>query len=220
MMAAYVCGMNFLMQGNYLAALLPLGDVDVAGRLETAARNPPASSEQVLHPLKYWDAARRDPPVEADDEHVERLVAALGYRVIHTNTAGELACTLLSRSAAAPANAMALGFPSHWTTPAAAGWGGDRFYLLVPKGDEAGADVPTKGLWVTVWDSPRDRDEFVDAYYTHTPLESRTWAEVGNLGAVFLYGFGEAEGRRFAERLRHSPPPLRRGGEAWTWWVL
>ncbi len=52
LMGSYILGMNFVLQGN-ASALMALNADD----LNRAFRNPPRSTEQILHPEKYWDDA-------------------------------------------------------------------------------------------------------------------------------------------------------------------
>src|SRR5262249_41851915 len=59
LLGTYLLGVSFLLRGNTSAlssGKFPVADVD------TAYRAGPVSSEQILHPDKYWDAAHRDAP--------------------------------------------------------------------------------------------------------------------------------------------------------------
>jgi hypothetical protein len=104
---------------------------------------PPASSEQVLHPEKYFaDEAPRGVGFD------ETEFASAGWNAAAATPLGELGVRglllkSLSRGAA---------------ERAAAGWGGDRAYLFT-RG--AGAEL---FVWATAWDSPRDAQEFFRAY--------------------------------------------------------
>ncbi len=222
MIGVYTCGMNFLLRGNFMAAALG-GGRSVAPELLAAAKAPPVSTEQVLHPAKYWDEKGRDEPVVVDDAAVKPLFAGPGGRmVLHADTVGEMLCAVLARPKTEKPNPMVMGLPTYWTNDAAAGWGGDRFYLLGPA-SAAGSkgDLPAglKGVWITLWDTPADRDEFVAAQETGTPLAGRSSATLGNLGAVFFYDFTTAERNALVKKLTESLPPLRRGKKAWSFWV-
>ena len=94
------------------------------------AKRPPTSSEQILHPEKYWDADKRDHPVVVDDERMERMILSDGFHVVHKDTVGELLCAILTSPADKKLNIMLASQAGYWTNDDAAGWGGDRFYLL------------------------------------------------------------------------------------------
>jgi hypothetical protein len=108
-------------------------------------RRPPRSTEQVLHPHKLLDAT--DPPVGV------RLLASPsplpvgpGTRLLETNVLGEL------------------GWRSYFKTwklavgdAAAAGWGGDRYWVWEREGRTVAAIA-------TTWDTEADADEFASAY--------------------------------------------------------
>ena len=101
--------------------------------LREAWSRPPASTEQVLHPEKYFagEAPRPAPPA---------YVPADG-RLVSESVLGEmLTRTLLGAGSDA----------------AAAGWGGD----LVRVFDVSGR---TLMVWTSVWDTPADAREFVEA---------------------------------------------------------
>lgn len=155
LLGAYLQGATFLARADsmltgQMARLVP---ADVSA----AFRDLPRSTEQVLHPEKYWDPEHRDEP-----RKVAFALDALpeGWAVLREDTLGELGLaqvadagrgeTLdMSSSAAMAAAMMSLSF----THPAAAGWGGDRMLLL---GDGGGA------AWlrlVSVWDTERDAGE-------------------------------------------------------------
>jgi hypothetical protein len=217
----YTCGMNFLLRGQFMAAAMG-GGRSVGPELLAAAKSPPASTEQVLHPAKYWDKTRLDAPVVVDDAAAGKLLAGPGRTVLHADTVGEMLCAVLARPKGQKPNPMMMGLPPYWTNDAAAGWGGDRFYLLGPAsavGPKGEVHGDVKGVWITAWDTPADRDAFVATQASATPLEGRASAKMGNLGAVFFYGFPAAERQALLEKLTDSPPPLRRGEKAWSFWV-
>ncbi len=153
-LGAYVLGVGFLTRGNPLTAALgyPIDDV---GRCFDGDGGP-ASSEQILHPEKYWDAERLDLPTEVRLDGAGRL---LGRRW-EMKTDGVLGELMIGPMVGAPTvrnlNSPAAMLGSSWTNEAAAGWDGDRIELWV-RGDSAVA------LLGTVWDSTRDADEFVAA---------------------------------------------------------
>jgi len=167
----YVLGASFLLEGNFLAVMgggFPKDNVD---RAYAAG---PLSSEQILHPEKYWaDASRDDPrPVRFDGAG-----RALGrrWRKSFAGTLGEI-CIGVMVGAPTPAGFEDLGVYEgrSWTNAAAAGWGGDRWELWV-RGDEAAV------LLGTVWDSPLDAEEFAAALQTGPTLH---WKRSGDRVAV------------------------------------
>ena len=104
--------------------------------------DPPASSEQILHPEKYL--GERDDPVEIE---MPDLAEAFGREhTVFEDSLGELNVRLVL--------AERLGQAGRETaTIAAAGWGGDRFALYRAKRRELLA-------WITEWDDPTEAEEF------------------------------------------------------------
>jgi hypothetical protein len=111
--------------------------------VDRAQADPPASTEQVLHPARYF--ADRDPPRAVALGGTERLEAT-GWTPILEDTVGELYIGLLARRALAGEQAARV----------AEGWGGDRLRALTRR-DELLL------LWMTAWDSPDEGAEFADA---------------------------------------------------------
>lgn len=222
MVATYVCGMHFLTKGNLLAMMMP-GSKGVGDDLIAAVKDPPASMEQILHPEKYWDAEKKDPPVTVADADVEKAVVPPGFQVLHRDTFGEVLAAVLTQPKERKANTMLMGLATYWTSPAATGWGGDRFYLLgagtTP--DEAAKGMKDlKGVWLTLWDTPEDRDEFLQAYDANAPSAPQGTLKLGNLAAVFFFGFTDAERQAAEKLLNASPPKCTHGEKPWTPWVL
>ncbi len=118
--------------------------------LKTAFQSLPRSTEQVLHPAKYWKGeAQLDEPIEL--RHTHRSLPD-GWRGVHTDVLGELIVALLTQSQSTKvtqASIMGLSF----THKEASGWGGDRLTLL--RNGEAAILVMD-----TVWDSSKDAQEF------------------------------------------------------------
>jgi hypothetical protein len=209
-LAQYSAGMTFLLAGDLAA--VTTGGVTSGIRLLAALRDPPRSSEQILHPEKYWDPELRDPPVVVDDEEVRRLAEAAGYRVAARNTAGEVLLGILCGSREGETDPVAL-FTGGWTHPGSEGWGGDRFYLLeredprrrVGTGEEA-------GLWILLWDTPEDRDEFEEAC---DPGERAPGFPLGRRGAVRLFGMDPETAAGIERSFRENPPRFTRGDAVW-----
>jgi len=108
-------------------------------------RRPPASSEQVLHPEKYF---ARELPREVSLD--EGQFAANNWKVAATTPLGELGVRGLLLKAMSGGEAAR----------AAAGWGGDRAYLF-----ERAKTAPLF-VWKTYWDTPAEAAEFFRAYNT------------------------------------------------------
>ena len=108
-------------------------------------RRPPASSEQVLHPEKYFADER---PREAKVE--ESNFVRAGWRSATSTPLGEIGVRGL----------LLKGLGRREAERASAGWGGDRAYLF-ERGDAAAAPL---FVWRTAWDTATDAQEFFRAY--------------------------------------------------------
>jgi hypothetical protein len=213
---AYLRGASFLVRSDMLmeGQVKPAKPEDVRRAFE----RPPESTEQILHPKKYWDEERREAP-QAVEIATDGLPS--GWTVLRSDTLGELLLGLL----AAPPEARALpDFANpiavlgiQFTHAISEGWGGDRVVLLA----KDGARVLQL---VTVWDTARDSAEFFGAMRALAPrLEEAARALVGGEGdgtpgASVEYGAGELEvvvtvhhGVRSRE-LRRVTKALGRGG--------
>ena len=146
----YTVGNAFLVrETSVMAGMLK---APAADDLVRAFREPPTSSEQILHPEKYWEDESFDPPlaVEAPDRAAE---LGAGWRSVHDDTLGEIGCAILTMPRVPSALEVSAG-GGDWVHEASSGWGGDRYRLYVH--DELGAAME----WFTVWDSDRDAEEF------------------------------------------------------------
>jgi hypothetical protein len=207
--------MFFLLDGD-MTALREVEGAGVGQKLLAATKDPPQSSEQILHPDKYWDPKRRDNPVLVNDKNVEKLLAREGFTVLHKDTVGELLCALLTSAANRELNLVLAGLPSYWTNEAAAGWGGDRYYLLALNDKEGKPTKQRRGVWVTVWDTGDDRDEFVEDYDYNRPDPQRTRFEIGERVAVYVYGFDEDAVATLCSRLTPQVLALSKDGKRWS----
>lgn len=138
LLGPYVLGVTFLARGN----------------VDAAWAHPPRSSEQILHPDKYWDPKRRDEPKRVAIPNPSRLLGG-GFTRAGSGVLGELTLGSLVGAATPQANDLASGSVA-WTNAAASGWGGDRFELWT----NGGAAVV---LLATVWDTAKDAAEFAAA---------------------------------------------------------
>jgi hypothetical protein len=110
----------------------------------------PQSTEQIMHPDKYFDY---EAPVKITVPELKTLLGP-GWKRIDADVNGEWGCYLVLdeylNDAAQSKNA-------------AAGWGGDQYVLY--------EDASSKAAFiaeVTAWDTPRDAQEFFDAYLKRT----------------------------------------------------
>lgn len=106
-------------------------------------KDPPRSSEQILHPEKWH--TKRDDPVVLPWPDLSRVLP--GWTKAAEAQLGELTIRTLLRGALKKDERAA---------KAAAGWGGDRFAVYVKNGDRLLA-------WITEWDTETDAREFQSA---------------------------------------------------------
>jgi len=170
LLAPYVLGMSFLTRGNLfeLAAGFPVESVN------RAFHDSPRSSEQVLHPEKYWDDDRRDEPRAVDLREAGGLLGGAWELKSH-GVLGELIVGTMV-GAGTPLDQVDMGAtdPGAWTNAAAAGWGGDRWELW----SRGSTSVV---LWTSVWDSEQDALEFSEAL---PRAENLSWRREGDRVAV------------------------------------
>ena len=126
--------------------------------LETAFKNPPRSSEQVLHPEKYWDPGKLDEPMPTQAEDLSTNLGA-GWASADSDVLGELGCFVMTVEQIPNLGTMA-GMAAPRVTPASAGWGGDeyRYFRHVDGGKAL--------LWEVDWDAEADAKEFLSALQT------------------------------------------------------
>ncbi|HEY3175053.1 MAG TPA: hypothetical protein VGK94_04750 [Candidatus Polarisedimenticolia bacterium] len=152
LLSPYLLGQTFLLRGDLSNISSGLRAAD----LDRAFRDPPLSSEQILHPEKYWDDTKRDPPrpVELPDP-----CAALGAGWSRTGQGdlGEMNIAILTGSVPLDLLSPEATGPGAWTNEAAAGWGGDQWSLC---GSAGGRHVT---LLATLWDTPEDAAQFESA---------------------------------------------------------
>lgn len=135
--------------------------------VDAAFKNPPLSTEMILHPEKY------------DEGEVPQIVAApvltdtLGtdWRQIDTNVMGEWYTSLILEQQIEEGEAA----------QAAAGWGGDRYTVSFNE-----AANQTVVMWVVVWDTTSDTEEFVDAFQQYGDARFGGSAEIGEGSLCWL----------------------------------
>ncbi|MFC1601524.1 hypothetical protein ACFL34_04165 [Candidatus Sumerlaeota bacterium] len=147
----YVSGMNFMQ---------PLSLAGRDDRYEKVFRELPQSTEQILHPAKYF--GRADLPTEIA---LPDFSAKLGpeWSLRTTNVMGELGVRLAL--AQSPAGRTPSKIPA---IQAAAGWDGDRYWVYRTT-DRA----QWLFAWASVWDTARDAEEFATAYGALAPPGAR-----------------------------------------------
>lgn len=178
LLAPYALGMPFLLRGSLLG--LASGSVPGAD-FDRALASPPESTEQVLHPEKYWDPARLDPPRKLA---LPDLSATLGkgWAFLGEGRLGELGMAVLTGARLPDPRSADAALASKWTGPASMGLAGDLFQHYFN-----GTQRLT--LLATLWDSEGDAREFVGAL---TPVAGR---RSYRFGAAVLLIAGDAPER-------------------------
>ncbi len=128
----YVEGARFVM------AAFRAGGWEAVDRLYA---DPPASTEQILHPEKYRET--RDAPVA-----LGRPEGGAGVTYLTSGSLGEFGTRLVLAAALGDSLAEA----------PARGWDGDRYALYRLE------DGGRRFAWTLAWDTPRDAEEFARAY--------------------------------------------------------
>lgn len=123
--------------------------------VDRAFRQPPRSSEQILHPEKYWDETQLDPPVGVRARG-EELPG--GWTLAQADTLGEIGFALVFEDPDEREGLVAgLGaLAAQYTGAASEGWGGDR-YVLLERGDDRAV------ISFSVWDTEGDATEALAA---------------------------------------------------------
>jgi len=122
--------------------------------VERMYSDPPLSTEQIMHPMKF--IGRRDDPVLIG---LPDLSAKLtGWSLLTHNCAGEFGIDSLLKSHLTR-NTENLAAIYAQLEQASAGWDGDRYQLYEHK--ESGRLAVA---WFTTWDSARDAEEFANSY--------------------------------------------------------
>jgi hypothetical protein len=144
------------LMGSYLLGAAFFGGVGggagfPAERVTQAYRDGPTTSEQILHPDRFWK--ERDLPRAVT---LGQGAAALGegWRQVADGTLGELTLgVLVGAPTPSDMTAAAMSGPAAWTNEAATGWDGDRWELWQREGKRI-------VLLATAWDSAADAGEF------------------------------------------------------------
>jgi len=110
--------------------------------IDDAYRNPPLSTEQILHPRKFREEP--DYPTLVD---LGKLEPGEGWRELGRNVLGEFQIGVMLRR--------------HQGEAAAEGWGGDRYAVF--EGPEESLGL----VWLTAWDGEEDAREFAEAFISY-----------------------------------------------------
>ena len=147
--------------------------------VDDAFGNVPVSTEQILHPERYPD----DLPVPVDLPDLTEVLGGDWY-LYDQNVMGEWYTFLILNKA----YDSTFQLPEEIAAPAAEGWGGDAYaFYLNPDTDEVVFVLDT------VWDTPKDADEFAAAFIDYASLRwdlgatssVRSWSGVDGT-VVFL----------------------------------
>lgn len=161
--------------------------------VNNAHRRPPSTSEQVLHPEKYF-AREKGERIEVAEN--EALLEA-GFRRIEEDTLGELELSVFLGQAR----------PSGTDEQAAAGWGGDQLAIYT-RGTEAAV------IWWTSWDTEADAEEAFEAARGVLAGDPSARAERKNRSVLIVKGLPpklhravRSDFSSFARRIRDQPAP-------------
>jgi hypothetical protein len=174
----YVLGSSFYTDGNVFATM---SEGYPAEKVNRSYDSGPRSSEQILHPAKYWDDATRDEPLPVELGSAGKALGRRWSRAAE-GVLGEMVLGVMV-GAPTPSNlqdVMGIYDGAAWTNDAAAGWGGDRWELW-RRGERAVV------LLSTAWDRPEDAAEFAAALegaegLRHRVEESRVAVVAGDAG--------------------------------------
>ena len=132
----------YLAGSTWVSGLWASGGWDA---VDAAYDQPPASTEQVLHPEKYIAGER---PADVPDPDVASVMGS-GWSSVESSTVGEAMLGIWLG---------AMGVSQSDADVAAAGWGGDRLSVASGPNDQWGM------AWRIEWDTVAEADEFDEAY--------------------------------------------------------
>ena len=161
--------------------------------VNNAHRRPPVSSEQVLHPDKYFV---REPAEEVRVADNPEVIAA-GFVRMEDDTLGELEISVY----------LGQGRPSGTADEAAAGWAGDQVVIY-------GREEDSAVVWWTTWDTADDAEEALVAARSVSPSASTARVERKGRAVLIIRGLPPKLHRgvrndfsRFARAIRDQPAP-------------
>jgi hypothetical protein len=190
----YVLGTGFFADGNVLGAMMQGFPGE---KVERAYADGPLSSEQILHPDKYWGEEGRDDPQAVSLGDAGTVLGA-GWQRAFAGVLGELSLGVMV-GAPTPRDFAALTVydGEAWTNQAAAGWDGDRWELWLREGESV-------VLLGTVWDSPADAGQFAAAL---EPRAGLAWKVKGDRVAVVAGDAGKKQAKLLKKILAASSEP-------------
>src|SRR5262249_50832390 len=110
--------------------------------IDDVYRDPPLSTEQVIHPEKYFQ--QLDLPMTIE---LGALKPGEGWKEVGRNVLGEMQTAIMLRK--------------HGAKAAAAGWDGDRYAVFEGPSGKLGL------VWLSTWDSDDDAREFYKGYVAY-----------------------------------------------------
>ena len=132
---------------------------------DTVFKNPPASSQEILHPEKYFDGARRE-AVSLPD--LSKLVPP-GWKRLDENVAGEFTTAAILKEFLDEKTATSSARPSrNFGTIGASDWSGDRYQVF-----ENTAAGRTMVVFRTRWATPSAAQQFFEDYTRLLPKKYR-----------------------------------------------
>lgn len=154
--------------------------------VDKAYLNPPTTTEQILHPVKY---TRGEGAIPVDAPPIE---AALGesWKVLRSSTLGEWMTYLMLADPADPAAQI----DSALAEKATAGWGGDHYQLYY---NEAKDTASLAAKWV--WDSEKEAGEFFPVLFQQLDAlngsssrldrpSGECWSKNGQISCIYMAG--------------------------------
>jgi hypothetical protein len=154
LVGSYVLGLSFLMRGDVTRLRNGVNPSD----LSAAFKDPPQSTEQILHPEKYWNRGARDLPRPVNVPDLSKRLGK-GWSLAARGSMGELGLASLTGAGRLDLSSPDALRPEAWTNRGAAGIGGDLYHHYVNG---------TRSVTVvaTVWDTEGDAVEFQEALVT------------------------------------------------------
>jgi hypothetical protein len=161
--------------------------------VNNAHRRPPATSEQVLHPDKYFGRE----PGETISVIDTPAVTAAGFERAAEDTLGELELSVYLGQAKA----------SGTNDAAAAGWAGDHLVVYARNGE-------TAVVWWTTWDTDEEAAEAYRAARSVSPRRATARVERKGRSVLIIRGLpqklhrpAQSDFNEFARRIKDEPPP-------------
>ena len=135
---------------NFVTSLVQKGGY---GAVDAAFKNPPVSTEQILHPDRY----PQDTPRQVDLPDFSATLGT-GWQEIDRNVLGEWYTDLVLSAGKDPTFRL----DTTVAAQAAEGWGGDS-YVVYQNSSTGGVAL----VWESVWDTEADRQQFLEALQTY-----------------------------------------------------